>query len=126
MNDALIIDDNRQTAEALKQMLGALGVPARVAYGSTPAISALGAFTPGLILLDINMPGADGTEVLAYVQREPRLKTAPVIVITSDDQPETRQRVMQGGAIAMLIKPATIDMLEATLEKAGVLKKYSR
>ncbi|MBV6395802.1 MAG: Adenylate cyclase 2 [Anaerolineales bacterium] len=126
MNDALIIDDNRQTADALKQMLNALGIPARVAYGSTPAVEVLGAFTPGLILLDINMPGADGTEVLAYIQREPRLKTAPVIVITSDDQFETRQRVMQGGALAMLIKPATIDTLEATLDRAGILKKYSK
>jgi DNA-binding NarL/FixJ family response regulator len=44
-----------------------------------------------------------------------------VIVITSDDQPETRQRVMRGGAQAMLIKPATIDALEGALKKAGVL-----
>jgi DNA-binding NarL/FixJ family response regulator len=42
-------------------------------------------------------------------------------VITSDDQPETRQRVMKGGATAMLIKPATIDVLEGALKKAGIL-----
>jgi CheY-like chemotaxis protein len=71
--------------------------------------------------LDINMPGVDGTEVLAYLRREPRLMRVPVIVITSDDQPETRQRVMQGGAQAMLIKPATIDALEGAMKKAGVL-----
>jgi len=122
MTDALIIDDNRQTADALKQMLDVLGVPARTAYGSTPAISVLGAFTPSLILLDINMPGVDGTEVLAYLRREPRLVPVPVIVITSDDQPETRQRVMKGGANAMLIKPATLDLLEGALKKAGVIK----
>jgi CheY-like chemotaxis protein len=63
----------------------------------------------------------DGTEVLAYLKREPRLMKVPVIVITSDDQPETRQRVMQGGAQAMLIKPATIDALEDALKKSGVL-----
>ncbi len=45
----------------------------------------------------------------------------PVIVVTSDDQPETRQRVMLGGAQAMLIKPATIDALEGAMKKAGVL-----
>jgi len=122
MTDALIIDDNRQTADALKQMLDVLDVPARTAYGSTPAISLLGAFTPSLILLDINMPGVDGTEVLAYLRREPRLVPVPVIVITSDDQPETRQRVMKGGATAMLIKPATLDLLEAALKKAGIIK----
>lgn len=122
MSDALIIDDNRQTADALKQMLAVLEISARTAYGSTPAMTMLNSFTPSLILLDINMPGADGTEVLAFLQREPRLKAVPVIVITSDDQPETRQRVMKGGAIAMVIKPATLDLLEAALKKAGVIK----
>jgi CheY-like chemotaxis protein len=122
MTDALIIDDNRQTADALKQMLEVLDVPARAAYGASPAIAMLGNYTPRLILLDINMPGLDGTEVLAYLRREPRLVSVPVIVITSDDQPETRQRVMKGGAVAVIIKPATFDTLEAALKKAAVLK----
>jgi CheY-like chemotaxis protein len=121
MQDALIIDDNRNTADALKQMLDVLGVPARVAYGSSPALGLLSGFVPGVVMLDINMPGLDGTEVLSYLKREPRLSKVPVIVITSDDQPETRQRVMTGGAAAMIIKPATIDTLEAALQKAKVL-----
>jgi two-component system nitrogen regulation response regulator GlnG len=122
MTDTLIIDDNRETADALQQMLAVLGIPARVAYGASPAISALSKTTPRAVLLDINMPGVDGTEILAYLRREPRLVPVPVIIVTSDDQPETRQRVMQGGAIAVIVKPATIDMLEAAFRKAGVLK----
>ena len=119
--EGLIIDDNRQTADALQQMLAVLDLSARVAYGSSPAISVLGSFIPRFICLDINMPGVDGTEILAYLKREPRLMRVPVIVITSDDQPETRQRVMQGGAEAILIKPATIDALEGAMKKSGVL-----
>jgi DNA-binding NarL/FixJ family response regulator len=46
----------------------------------------------------------------------------PVLVITSDDQPETRQRVMQLGAQGMIIKPATIDTLEDALRKAKVIE----
>jgi CheY-like chemotaxis protein len=119
--DGLIIDDNRNTADALRQMLEVLDLSARVAYGSSAAISVLGSFVPRFICLDINMPGVDGTEILAYLKREPRLMKVPVIVVTSDDQPETRQRVMQGGAQAMLIKPATIDALEGAMKKTGVL-----
>ena len=122
MNEALIIDDNRSTADALHQMLTVLDVNARVAYGASPAITLLGNFTPGLILLDINMPGVDGLEILAYLRREPRLIPVPVIVITSDDQPETRARVMKGKANAMIIKPATLDVLEENLKKIGILK----
>jgi CheY-like chemotaxis protein len=121
MSDALIIDDNRETADALKQMMDLLGVPSRVAYGASPAISALSSLTPRLVMLDINMPGVDGTEILAFLRREPRLASVPVIVVTSDDQPETRQRVMQGGATSVIIKPADLDSLEASLKKAGIL-----
>jgi CheY-like chemotaxis protein len=119
--EGLIIDDNRQTADALRQMLEVLDLTARVAYGSSAAMMLLGSFVPSFVCLDINMPGVDGTEVLAYLRREPRLKKVPVIVVTSDDQPETRQRVMKGGAQVMLIKPATIDALEGAMKKVGVL-----
>ncbi len=122
MNDALIIDDNRSTADALHQMLTVLDIPARVAYGASPAMSLLGGFTPGLILLDINMPGVDGLEILAYLRREPRLVPVPVLVITSDDQPETRARVLKGGANGMIIKPATLDALEENLKRVGIIK----
>ena len=120
--EGLIIDDNRSMADALKKMLAELEVSARVAYGSSAAMSVLGNFIPDFICLDINMPGVDGTEILAYLKREPRLMRTPVIVVTSDDQPETKQRVMRGGAQAVLIKPATMDVLESALKKIKVLK----
>ncbi|HET9911701.1 MAG TPA: response regulator [Anaerolineales bacterium] len=123
MTEALIIDDNRATADALGQMLKVLGFKARMAYGSSAAMSILGSdFTPKFICLDINMPGVDGIELLAYLRREPRLNPVPVFVITSDDQPETRKKVMRLGANVMLIKPATIDALENALKKVKLLQ----
>jgi len=120
--EGLIIDDNRQTADALSQMLAVLGFKARVAYGSSPAMEILGkGFLPNFICLDINMPGVNGTEVLGFLRREPRLKNVPVLVITSDDQPETRQKVMKLGATDLIIKPATIDTLEESLKRARML-----
>jgi CheY-like chemotaxis protein len=121
MQEGLIIDDNRSTADALKQMLDLLDLPARVAYGSSPALTVLGGYVPRFVCLDINMPGVDGIEILAFLRREPRLTSVPVIIITSDDQPETRQKVMQLGAQTMLIKPVTLDSLEEGLRKARVL-----
>ena len=121
--EALIIDDNRTTADALSQMLSVLGFKARVAYGSGAAMTILaGGFVPKFICLDINMPGVDGIEILSYLRREPRLIPVPVFVITSDDQPETRRKVMRLGANVMIIKPATIDALEDALKKVKFLK----
>lgn len=123
MTDVLIIDDNRTTADALGQMLNVLGFQTRIAYGSGAAMKILaGGFTPKFICLDINMPGANGIEVLAYLRREPRLIPVPVFVITSDDQPETRRKVMKLGANVMITKPATIDVLEDALKKVKFLK----
>jgi PleD family two-component response regulator len=122
MKDALIIDDNRSTADALRQMLNVLDIRARVAYGASAAMSLLNGFTPHLILLDINMPGVDGLEILAYLRREPRLISVPVVIVTSDDQPETRARVMKSGANAMIIKPATLEILEDNLKKIGAAR----
>jgi len=121
MKEGLIIDDNRSTADALKQMLDMLDLPARIAYGSSPAMTVLGTYVPRFVCLDINMPGVDGLEILAYLRREPRLTSVPVVIITSDDQPETRQKVMKLGAQAMVIKPATLDSLEEGMRKAKVL-----
>jgi CheY-like chemotaxis protein len=122
MDEGLIIDDNRQTADALRQMVGVLGFQTRVAYSSSAALALLGTgFTPQFICLDINMPGADGTEILAYRRREPRLMPVPVFVITSDDQPETRAKVNKLGATTLIIKPATIDVLESAFKAAKML-----
>lgn len=123
MTEALIIDDNRATADALGQMLNVLGFEVRLAYGPIAAMAILGSsFTPKFICLDINMPGVDGTEILAYLRREPGLVPVPVFVITSDDQPETREKVMKLGANVMIIKPATINALEDALRQVKILQ----
>ena len=48
MSEGLIIDDNRNTADALQQMLGLLDLPARTAYGSAAAMSVLANVVPDL------------------------------------------------------------------------------
>ena len=123
MTEALIIDDNRTTADALGQMLKVLGFKARIAYGSGAAMSILASgLVPRFICLDINMPGVNGLEIIAYLRREPRLMSVPVFVITSDDQPETRRKVFKLGANMLILKPATIDALEEALRKVKFLK----
>ena len=121
MTTALVIDDNKQTAEALVNMLTLWDISARAILGPSAAMMVLGEVTPDLMLLDLNMPAVDGFEVLSYLRREPRLANVPVIIVTADDQPETVRRVEKSGARAMVLKPASPDLLEAALKKAGIL-----
>ena len=112
---ALVIDDNRTAADILCHFLSLLEMNAFAAYGPRPAMIALHEHVPDVIFLDLNMPGWTGFEVLAYLRRDPETANIPVVVVTSDDQPETENRALQEGALAVLIKPITIEALEEIL-----------
>jgi CheY-like chemotaxis protein len=121
MKYGLIIDDNRQTAEALNSLLHLWDINARIAIMPSVAITILKENIPDIIFLDVNMPGLSGFEVLAYLKREPRLMKIPVIIITSDDQPETATLAIQGGAQAIVIKPVLPETLEKALKTAALI-----
>jgi CheY-like chemotaxis protein len=121
MTYALVIDDNRQTAEALVEMLKIWKLPTRMALNPSSALAILKDKVPLVVFLDINMPGVDGFEVLGFLKREPRLINVPVIVVTSDDQPETSRRAFNDGASAFVIKPVMVETIEAALKKVGVV-----
>ena len=121
MPSALVIDDNRQTADGVCRMISLLGMNARSAYGPREALFTLREKIPDIIFLDVQMPGVDGFEVLAFLRREPRLKDVPVVMITSDDQPETALKARRTGALFTLIKPVTVETLERVLRIARLI-----
>lgn len=122
MVHALVVDDSQMAADSLRQILSLLDVEAQVAYGPRAAFEALKEVTPEVVFLDINMPGVTGFDVLGYLQREPRLQTVPVIVVSSENQPETQQRVRAAGAKAFVLKPASFETIEAALKTVGIIE----
>jgi PleD family two-component response regulator len=121
MEKALVVDDNRSTADSMVRILQVLGFEARAAYGPSPCMAILSNERPDMIFLDINMPGVSGFEILSYVGREPRLSDVPVFICTSDDQPQTYELAKEKGAWDILLKPVTINDLEAALQRTGLL-----
>ncbi len=121
MFNALVVDDNRSTADSIVMVLMVLGIQARAAYGAGSGMTILQNETPDMVILDINMPGVSGYEILGYIGREPRLANVSVFICTSDDQPQTKQIAMKAGADGFLLKPVTVDALETVLKKAGFL-----
>ena len=122
MPSVLIIDDNRQMADSLAQIVTLLGVETRVAYGARSGIMLLRQQTPDAVFLDVNMPGVDGFEVLAYLRRLPEMTDVPVIIVTSDDQPETAQKARETGVLSLIVKPASVESIENALRIAGLLE----
>ncbi len=121
MENALIVDDNKQIADSLAQMLEFYNIHATTAYGPRAAMTALKEFTPSVVFMDLNMPGLTGFDVIGFLRREPRLEKVPVIVVTSDDQPQSAERAMEAGAYAYVVKPISFEILEETLRSLELM-----
>ena len=77
--------------------------------------------TPGIILLDLNLPGTDGRQVLAQVKSDPHLKIIPVVVLTTSADERDIEGCYRAGANSYIQKPVS---LEAFLKSIQVLKNY--
>lgn len=66
---------------------------------------------PGLILLDLNMPGKDGRSALRDIKADPDLKRIPVVILTTSKADEDIARSYDLGANSFVSKPVTFDGL---------------
>jgi signal transduction histidine kinase/DNA-binding response OmpR family regulator len=105
--DVLVVDDDEELVELLCRMLQSFQRDYRVskAFSGEDALTHMRRQRPGLVLLDLELPGQSGLEVLAEMQRDALLKALPVIVISaqSPETPEAEaglQMVVSRGAPA--------------------------
>jgi CheY-like chemotaxis protein len=75
-----------------------------------------GGSLPDLIVLDVNLPKHDGSEVLEQIRSVPALSGVPVIMFTSSSSPVDQQRATELGANLYLQKPSDLDDLLAVAE----------
>ncbi|HEX2981375.1 MAG TPA: response regulator [Anaerolineaceae bacterium] len=68
-------------------------------------------YLPELILLDLNMPKKNGWQVLKEIKEDDRLKTIPVVILTTSSSPEDVQRSYQLGGNGFITKPSTFTGL---------------
>jgi CheY-like chemotaxis protein len=87
---------------------------ARGAYGSRNKSSGL------LILLDINMPGLDGVEVLRQIKENPETKSIPVIMLTTTDDERAISRCYEFGCNVYVTKPIDPPNFFAAIHRLGL------
>jgi two-component system response regulator len=75
---------------------------------------------PRLILLDIRMPKMSGIEVLRRVRADPLLRTIPVVMMTSSDEPRDVEAAYRLGANSYVVKPLEFDDFIRAAEEVGV------
>jgi CheY-like chemotaxis protein len=77
--------------------------------------------TPGLILLDLNMPKKDGREALKEIKADPQLRRIPVVVLTTSRSDEDIARTYCEGANSFITKPVTFEALVGIVRS---IRKY--
>jgi len=75
--------------------------------------------TPGLILLDLNMPRKDGREALREIKADPDLRRIPIIVLTTSKAEEDIYRTYDLGANSFITKPVSFEGLVAVMRDIG-------
>ncbi len=106
----LCIDDNPANLKLMTQMLG-LRRHVRLLTAHTPelGIELALAHRPALVLLDINMPGMDGFQVLKVFKASAFLKDIPVVAITANAMPRDIERGLSAGFFDYLTKPVDVQ-----------------
>jgi CheY-like chemotaxis protein len=114
---ALVVDDNRETADGIVKMLSLIGFIAKPVYSPRVALEWMSHGLPSLLVIDIHMQGVDGSEVIRYIRRDPLLSPVPILAVSSDTQEAMVNGVLAAGANAFLSKPVEYDLLEETVAK---------
>jgi len=122
----VVIDDNRRDIELFVIACDLGDIPADVTgyAGGVAAMAALsslalnGAALPAVIMLDLNMPGMNGFDVLAALKAHELLRAIPVVILTSSNSPRDREQCSRMGASGYLVKPSTIKEFVAMLKEA--------
>ncbi len=115
----LVVDDNAALRENLAEALELEGYAVAVAANGDAALARLAQEPrPGVVLLDLMMPGMSGADLLALIRKDPSLAGVRVVMTTGS----VGIRSLAPGADAVLMKPFGVRELLSTLKKVGAAR----
>lgn len=112
----LVIDDQIDLSNTLKQILEARDLEVLVENNGISGLNAVFKERPDVVLLDINLPGANGIEVCKRLKASSISSNIPVILLTSSDNIDTKIEGLKSGANDYITKPFAMEELFARLE----------
>jgi len=105
----LIVDDDPTTRKLIGLFLKAKGYAVAYAENGLDGIEKIGMENPNLIITDLNMPYMDGIEFVKSVRSDPARSEIPILMVTTEADPEERERAMAVGVNGYLVKPVTAE-----------------
>ncbi len=112
----LVVDDNVDSARGLARLLKLLGHEVRTAGDGEEALAVAADYVPGVVLLDIGLPGMDGYQVARELRKQADSKDALIVAISGYGQDEDRRRAKEAGFDFHFVKPLDHAALLSVLE----------
>src|SRR5438094_4781850 len=126
--EILVVDDDAMSRRVLAQLLTAGGYKCRVSKNGSEALEAVQAKPPALLLLDFDMPGLNGAEVLKRLRsdEDAAVSQVPAIMLTAHGSEQSEVSCLQAGADDFVTKPVNASVLRARIETHLRLRSMRR
>src|SRR5947209_17358892 len=126
--EILVVDDDGMSRRVLAQLLNAAGYNCRVSKDGSEALEIIHERPPSLLLLDFDMPGPNGAEVLRRLRsdNDPAVAQIPAIMLTAHGSEQSEVSCLQAGADDFVTKPVNASVLRARIETQLRLRSMRR
>ncbi len=111
----LVVEDSKSQSYCIENMLNTAGIVTRAINDPLEIFDALDSFKPDIILMDMYMPGCNGTELAQVIRQEKKFMSIPIIFLSSEDDLEVQIAAMSHGADDFLTKPIRPKHLRSTI-----------
>jgi two-component system CheB/CheR fusion protein len=118
----LVIEDNVDAAETLRDMLELWGHVVAVAHAGRQGIERARCFEPEIVLCDIGLPEMDGYDVARVMRADARVGSPVLVALTGYALPEDQRRAAEAGFELHVAKPVSIAQMEDMLARAGEMR----
>jgi two-component system sensor histidine kinase and response regulator WspE len=117
----LVVDDSLTVRELERKLLGSHGYDVEVAVDGMDGWNAVRTGRFNLVVTDIDMPRMDGIELVTLINKDPNLKSLPVMIVSYKDRDEDRRRGLEAGAAYYLTKGSFHDetLVQAVVDLIG-------
>src|SRR5438034_4711586 len=126
--EILVVDDDAMSRRVLAQLLSTAGYTCRVSKDGSEALETMHDSPPSLLLLDFDMPGLNGAEVLRRLRsdEDPAVAQIPAIMLTAHGSEQSEVSCLQAGADDFVTKPVNASVLRARIETQLRLRSMRR
>src|SRR4029453_4367546 len=121
----LVVDDTPQNVKLLADLLTVKGYAVVTAASGAEALAQIGAGRPGLVLLDVVMPGMSGYDVCRQIRADAKTGILPVVMVTALDPTTERIKGLDAGADDFLTKPINLPELLARVRSLLRIKHFN-